>query len=187
MYALSITLNLNPQPNPLPLSVTLCRFLCTLICHTLTLSVALSFCVLDNLIKWSESHLRLTNMSDFNAICHGCHGDSITRKRIRSGIAVCHNELTKCQQELTVSKAENVRVYKHFNGTKKKPIPNCCEVWPLLGSTFLERKIGISEWRQLSRKSKQDRMYTHSKCQRRCSFLWHGDGEGRLTGTECGL
>jgi hypothetical protein len=96
-------------------------------------------------------------MSDFNAVCHGCHWDTITRKRIGSGIPVCHNELTKCQQELTVSKAENARlnnvifdlkaqivdVERHidhveqkkvglesisFNGTKKKPIPNCCEV-----------------------------------------------------------
>ena len=50
-------------------------------------------------------------MSDFNAVCHGCHWDTITRKRIsRSGICVCHNELTKCQQELTMSKAENARL-----------------------------------------------------------------------------
>ena len=57
-------------------------------------------------------------MSDFNAVCHGCHGDSITRKRIRSGIPGCANELTKCQQELTVSKAENVRLSNVICGLK---------------------------------------------------------------------
>ena len=48
-------------------------------------------------------------MSDFNAVCHVCHCDSITRKRNRSGIPECHNKLTKRQQELALSKAENVR------------------------------------------------------------------------------
>jgi hypothetical protein len=51
-------------------------------------------------------------MSEFNAVCHGCHGYSITSKRIRSGNPVCHSELTKCQVDLTVSKAENARLSK---------------------------------------------------------------------------
>ncbi len=48
----------------------------------------------------------------------GCHGDSITRKRIRSGIPGCQNELIKCQQELTVSKAENARLSNIIFGLK---------------------------------------------------------------------
>ncbi len=54
----------------------------------------------------------VSNMSEFNAVCHGCHGYSIATKRIRSGNHVCHSELTKCQQDLTVSKAENARLSK---------------------------------------------------------------------------
>jgi hypothetical protein len=56
--------------------------------------------------------MRLSNLSEFNAVCHGCHGYSITRKRIRSGNPVCDSELTKCQHDLTVSKTENARLSK---------------------------------------------------------------------------
>ena len=188
-------------------------------------------------------------MSDFNAVCQECHDDSITRKRIRSGIPVCHNELTKCQQELTMSLAENARLSKLILGLKAQifdlerhiehveqmeddnlstvlEIDKCKakvmelaadntfldaqlkEVKELQGTrvrreyvakkqvlkafqwkeeetdpqllravtcfweSFSERKIGLSEWRQMSRKSKQDRMIAWKYV---TEYGWDGD------------
>ena len=188
-------------------------------------------------------------MSDFNAVCHGCHGDSITRKRIRSGKPGCQNELIKCQQELSESKADNVRlsnvicglkaqivdlerhidhldeidddnmssvleidkckakamelaaensfldaeltemkevqgtrarreyvakkqVLKAFQWKEEETDPQLLQAVTAFWEAFSERKIGTSEWRQLSRKSKQDRMIAWKYV---TEYGWDGD------------
>ena len=193
--------------------------------------------------------MRLSNMSEFNAVCHGCHGYSITSKRIRSGNPVCDSELTKCQHDLTVSKAENARLskvildlkakivelerhvdhqeqiddndiamgleldkykakamqlaadksfvdaelmeMKEVEGTRtrreyvaKKQVlkafqwkegetdPQLLRAVTAVWESFSERKIGRSEWRQLSRKSKQDRMIAWKYV---TEYGWDGD------------
>jgi len=103
-------------------------------------------------------------MSDFNAVCHGCHWDTITRKRIGSGIPVCHNELTKCQQELTVSKAENARLNNVIFDLKAQIVDVERHI-----DHVEQKKVGLES---ISMERRRNRSLTVARCDRFLGVLF---------------